>query len=291
MGNAPSWGYFSSNLAAVATAPGTAVNTNSGDTNESTPVSLIAAITHDVEYLQIGIAGCFSGGTNVDQRCTFDIVIDPAGGTSWDTTNPIITGLLAGHTSSMAATSACPLWYHFPLWLPSGCSIGTRVRASQTTQITTPRVILNAYGGNKNPESWWCGRTVETIGITDDATCAGTSHTAGSSNAWSTPGNVGSTMVGECGAVQFGLQCQVGTQTATQYLFEFGVGSLPASAQASALQRVGPPIFAQGGTAENGGFTPPGPIFTQQPSGTQWQVHGLCGGTAIAFGAGVYAVH
>lgn len=279
MPTGPSWANCTSNIAGTpSTAIGTAVPTTGVANDDSTPVALLTNVDHDVEMLAIGISGYVYSANDV--RALVDIVVDRAGGSSFDTTNIPIEHLLAGHTAAAGAAIAVPLWYYFPLWFPAGCSFGARVRSSYAG-VVTGRVTLNVFGGNRNPGSWWCGQSVESLGITE-ASSAGTAHTPGASGNFSSWANVGAAQNGPSGAVQYGYQFAAGTQTALQYIWEFGVAG----------NRIGPPIQYMGATSESQALTPTGPIFTQQEDGAQWQTHAKCSSTnAGTHHAAVYVVH
>jgi hypothetical protein len=257
---------------------GTGVTAGANDSDGSA-VSGISALTHDCEYLVVGISNWTANGEN--SSTLLDILIDPAGGTSWST-DPLISDLLTGQADAGTTNSdALPIVYHFPIWIKSGTSIGLRAQTARATDVSG-RVWLYAYGGNANPSSWWCGQHVTTIGV-DTATSQGTNHTPGNSGAYSTWADLGSPLPATCGALQFAVQ---GTNTDTtqaglQYFFEFGVGST----------RIGPNIWRSTTTGENGTTISGGVLFSAQPSGTQLQVRATCSGTAEILDVAAYAVH
>jgi hypothetical protein len=274
----PSWGHCSTNLTGTpGTTPGTAVTAGANDA-EGTAQALLTALTHDVEYLVIGCYAFNIGGEN--GSTLLDILVDPAGGSTWAAT-PLISDLLVGQSGGFAATSAGVHWYHFPVWIKSGHSIGAQA-ATARASVLAGRVMVYAYGGNANPASWWCGQHVTAIGV-DTATSQGTNHTPGNSGAYSTWTNFGSATPANCGAVQWGVQ---GTNTDTtqasaSYFFEFGVGST----------RIGPNIYRGTGTAESGLILPTGPIFCALPTSTQMMVRATCSGTAESLDVAAYVVH
>jgi hypothetical protein len=175
----PGWAHCTSNISGTpSTTPGTAVTASATANTDGTSVSLLTALSHDVEYLIIGVHG-FGASTN-NTSALLDILVDPAGGTSWLST-PIINDLLVGYTGAIGVSGVtiAPVtrWYHFPLWIKSGASIGARVRCATGSQAG--RVIVHAFGGNASPSSWWCGQFVTEIAI-NAGTSKGTDHTAGS---------------------------------------------------------------------------------------------------------------
>lgn len=273
----PSWGHCTTNITGTPTAnAGTQVTAGANNADGSS-AALLTNVSHDVEFLVIGFhsynISTGNGSTLVD------ILIDPAGGSSWST-DPVINDLLAGQTLGTGNALPVTWWYFFPLWLKSGCSIGARARTAHTATIAG-RVIVCAYGGNANPASWWCGQSVESVAITA-ASSKGTDHTAGNTGAYSAWTNLGSTLSKPCGALQFGVHGTNSdtTQASNAYFFEFGVGST----------RIGPPIIRCTNTSEAGWVSPSGPIFCALPSGTQLQVRGSCSGTAEVIDVAAYAV-
>ena len=273
----PSWGHCTTNLSGTPNiaALGTAVTAGANNADDAA-VSLISAITHDVEFLQIYFQDFFAPGANCSTLV--DVLIDPAGGTSW-LSAPLISDLLAS-SGTNGVTTAPWRYYHFPVWIKSGTSIGAQARNAQG--VTAPgRVIVYASGGNSNPGSWWCGQHVESVGVTA-ASSQGTNHTAGNSGSYSAWTNLGSTLSAPCGALQFAVQ---GTNTDTtqnsaSYFYEFGVSST----------RIGPPIVKSTSTSELGWQPPSGPIFCALASGAQLQVRGTCSGTAEVQDVAAYAV-
>ena len=261
----PSWGHCTSNY--VGTAPSTLGTNLTAAANDAdgTAVSALTAVGHDVEFLAIMAHGFNTTGAN--SSTLLDVLVDPAGGSSW---TPIVNDLLVGQSLSASQTVPIAVYYYFPIWLKSGNSIGFRARTAHTADVTTGRVVVHAFGGNANPGSWWCGQTVETIGV-DDTISQGTNHTAGVSSAFSTWTNFGTAISKPCGAIQFGVH---GTNTDTtqagnNYCWEFGVAST----------RIGPPIYRSTNTTESGFSLPTGPIFVSLPASTQLMVR------AAAFGA------
>ena len=272
----PGWAHCTSNITGTpSTTVGTAVTAGANNADGSS-VALLTAVDHDVEYLVIQIAQFTLSGSL--GKVLLDILVDPAGGSSWAST-PLIEDLLAGFTPSLSTVVGPTQSYHFPLWLPSGCSIGARARTAHTATIAG-RVTMHAYGGNKRPDTWWCGRTVESVGITA-ASSKGTDHTPGNSGAFSAWASLGSVLSAPAGAVQFAVQGSDAASAANQYHFEFGVGST----------RIGAPIWASFGTAESRAVSQQGLIFADLASGAQLQVRGTCSGASPeAIDVAAYAV-
>lgn len=235
------------------------------------PVALLSALAHDCEYLVLAISGM--GGSAINSSALLDLLVDPAGGTSWSV---LISDLLAGFTAPVdydgTGNLAVPLMYHFPLWIKAGTSVGALARCTNGSAFAnTPRVIAYAAGGNKNPASWWCGQKVETVGTFDTANSLGQAHTPGASGAFSSWTSLGSATAARSGALQYGVQGPGGTSaTGRVYRFEFGAGS----------NQIGPCLYRGLGTLEVGTHFFPGPVFCDIPAATQMQVRAACGGAS-----------
>lgn len=274
----PVWARSSTNLTSTPNAAinGSTVTPGTSNANGSS-FTLISAVAHDVEYLVIGAAGYLTTGS--DNSSQIDILIDPAGGTSWSST-PLIADLLVGGAPTGTQSVPVGTYYFFPIWIKSGTSIGARARTSHTAAPATPRVIAAAFGENRNPGSWWCGQQVVAIGTTA-ASSAGTSHTAGNSGAYSSWASLGSTTPSWAGAIQYGAQVTATAHNNLGYYFEFGVGGT----------RIGAPICVISSTGEACTRNlMQGPIFCDIPSGAQLQVRGTCSGTAQAMEVAAYLV-
>ena len=271
----PSWASCTTNLSGTPSAtPGTAVTAGANNA-DGTAVSAIAAIAHDVEHLVIGIAGFQTSGGN--GKTLLDVLIDPAGGSTWNAT-PLIGDLLAGCSPVLSTIVSFSPVYEFPLWIKSGASIGLQARTAHTAALAG-QVVIKAIGGNANPGTWWCGKTVDSIAITA-ASSKGTDHTPGNTGTFSAWTNLGSTLSAACGALQFAVQGSDTGGDNLQYHWEFGVNST----------RIGPNIYRRHNTGETGWVTPQGPIFRALPSGAQLQVRATCSGVAEVFDVAAYAV-
>lgn len=277
----PQWAYNTSNLAATPThLLGTSVTAGASNADGAT-VTLLPALTHDVEYLRIGFNGFIY--MNADCSALLDILIDPAGGTNWSS---LIDDLLVGFTAA-CATSGAPSgpcnWYDFPLWIPAGASIGARARTAAASSVTG-NVAVFARGGNGNPASWWCGQQVRALGV-DAAASHGTFITPGTAPSWSAWTNVGSALDLACGAVQFWVQgpgAAAGAYSNKDH-WQIGVGGTA----------IGPAIAKLHTSGEASWSTPTGPIWADLPAGTQLQARGMTDAfvTPVAIDAGIYTVH
>lgn len=240
-------------------------------------VSVLAAVPHDIHYLVIGIAGGNLSGA--DAQCLFDILVDPAGGSSW---SELIDSLIGGFTPLPAAGGGwTPSFYHFPLWIKSGSSLGVRGRTKHTAAITTGRIIIWAYGEPNRPEMWWCGSKVESLGI-NAGTSSGTNVTPGNSGTFGSWADIGGTTSGRFGAIQLGINGSDAAATAVGYHWQIGHGS---------LKMLGSPtIYSSNGTSETGQRIYSGPIYCDIPAATQMQVRGTCSGTAEVHNVALYGV-
>jgi hypothetical protein len=277
----PDWAYCTHNLPSAIDASVVGVTCTSGTSNaDGSAVALFsAALAHDAEYLRLMISGAMPVSGNND--LLMDVLIDPAGGTSWTEFIPyLITGALGGTESSGNNPSGPSARYDFPIWIPAGASLGIRARSAHSV-ASNLTVAAFAFGGNANPASWWCGQRVTGVGI-NAASSTGTAHTAGNSNSFSSWANLGSPLPAAAGALQFAVNGPGGTfYSQNAYQFEFGVGGA----------RIGAPMFRVLTSNEVGWLLETGPILKKLPAGSQLQVRGSCSGTAQSLGVAAYAVH
>jgi hypothetical protein len=239
-------------------------------------VTLLPALGHDCEYVVISAEGNSASGVN--RSALLDILIDPAGGINW---SELISDLLCGYAGekSSLVVPGVPYQYHFPLWIPAGASIGAQMRNAAVSVQTD--VIIQAYGGNKNPASWRCGQRVSTVGTMSPSTSRGQSHTSGNIGTFSSWVDLGSALPYPGIAAQFAMQCE-GSAAVNNlaYYFEFG----------SASTRIGPRRYHVTGNSESAASLHTGPIFYEFPSGLQMQVRGTCSGAAEAVDVAAYVV-
>jgi hypothetical protein len=271
--NGPSFAHWSDNIASPSSDGldyGTGVTPGLSNADGSA-VTLLPALAHDCEYLVLAVCGFALSGGNTS--ALLDILVDPAGGTSW---SELIADLLCGYSSFVemdgSGTFGVSLMYHFPVWLKAGTSIGAMARCAHGSALTAaPRVVAYAAGGNKNPASWWCGQKVETVGTFDAANSRGQAHTPGASGAYSSWTSLGSPTGVRAGAAQFAVQGPGSSSVSGKvYRFEFGAGS----------SQIGPCCYRGMGGLEVGTHFFPGPVFCDIPAGTQMQVRGACGTTS-----------
>jgi hypothetical protein len=276
----PSWAYCTHNLPSPPDAAALGTSCAPGVNNaDGAAVTLLPALAHDVEYLKLAISLSSSGGANND--ILMDVLVDPAGGTSWTTLIPhLIAGALCNTSTSTTQPSGPSGFYDFPVWIKAGSSLGIQARTAHSAAQTL-KVAAYALGGNANPASWWCGQRISSIGVNASAS-TGTLHTGGSSGAFSSWTDFGSPLAADCGALQWGVNGEGdGVYSGQAYQFEFGAGGT----------KIGAPMFRALTAGENGWVAPTGPIFRRLGAGTQLQVRAACGGAAQALGVAAYAVH
>lgn len=210
-----SWGYEVDNLAGAtpSVTPGTSFNIGGGN-SDGAAVSVIT-LTKDIHYLAL-IAGGTSQGAE-DNSATMDILVDPAGGTSWAT---FITGLVIGSSAQPSATQRLAHDYHFPITIKAGSAIGVVSRKTGAT-TNTGRVIMWAFGSSKRNEIKWSGQKVETLGLTTAS--KGTAHTAGNSGAFSAYATIG-TSTRKYSAIQFGFNSVDSNTQQNAYHWQIGAG-------------------------------------------------------------------
>lgn len=146
---------------------------------KGTAVSLIGGgtVTEDVYGVAITFSNSVAVGQNKRYLC--DLLIDPAGGSSWST---IINNLICPGTALQQGGYN----YYFPLYLKSGTSIGMQLQASNGG---SPRVGVKLYGKPSRPDLVKCGTKVESFGATTGST-EGTAINPGNqvAGAWTSMG-------------------------------------------------------------------------------------------------------
>jgi hypothetical protein len=183
-------------------APGVAI-TGGNSNADGTAVAIIGtALTHDVELLEVIIlCSTATAQSAVDTSMILDLLVDKAGGTSWDTTNLFIEGLFAGYLGASAGTTFASRRWKFPVWLPAGTTIAGRARSTVASGNTAFLVQLIARGGVNRPEQWWCGQLVDAIGINRAASGGTTVAPSASANTYGSWTSIGSATARRYGAL------------------------------------------------------------------------------------------
>lgn len=141
-----------------------------GSSTKGSAVSCLsgATVAQDVFGMSISFgSGYVTAGI---RRWLSDILIDPAGGTSWSV---LIANLLANGPSFFSGGYN----YYFPIYLKSGTSIGFQTQCSTATQAL--RCAIRVFGKPSRPDLVKVGRKVETFGATTGSS-SGTAFTPGS---------------------------------------------------------------------------------------------------------------
>lgn len=270
------WAYCTDNLPSTPSTTATGTTIACGASNsDGSAATVLTALAHDVEYLIIGFSAS-SSPSATNSSCLIDLLIDPAGGTSWTS---IVDDMLAGFLGQTGTSNqGNQRQYKWPIWIPAGASIGMRGRTANGSTFNI-RTNVWAYGGNRNPASWWCGQKVTTYGATP-ASSIGTDHTAGNSGSYSSWATIAASTE-DHHAFNWGVQGVHGTtQSGLAYHFQFGVGST----------QLGGTYYKQTTTAEASWDMNPGPVYATVASGTNLQIRGTCSGTAETLDVAIYGI-
>lgn len=168
---APAFNQSASSQVTPATGPGTTITSGTANTKGSY-TTLIASLGFDAVLLVIDIANSFTAAT--DTSTLLDIAIGAVGQET-----AIIPNLLAGYAGA-ASEDGSPRHYLFPLYVPSGSRISARSASAQASG--TCSVWVQAYGGLRRSEDWWCAEQVIAYGI-NAGVSQGTNVTPGASSA------------------------------------------------------------------------------------------------------------
>lgn len=277
----PAFANCTDNLTGTPPAASIGTNFNAGINNtDSTSVAVLSALSHNVSYLCLGIGGL--SGNGVNSQCLMDVLIDTGGGSTWSAT-PLISDLMCGFTPAPAAgATGLETWYYFPLYVPSGASLGVRCRSVAAATISTGRIAMFAYGNPKRPEMWWQGTSVESVGLFP-ATSSGTTVTPGNSGAFGSWANLLPAPTGRVGAIQLGFGGSDSTAAALGYYFQIGYDSIQlAGSNNMYVNLTTNEICAKAGWNN--------PMWCDIPAGVTIQSRGVCSGTAEAIQIAAYCV-
>ena len=278
--HAPQFSRYESNIQATpGVSLGTQVPNPDGDahTKSTSPTQLIASTTFDAVLVVVTISTSQAANTNTSTLT--DIMI----GASTEEA-VIIPDLLSGFAGG-AGVIGGTRHFIFPLRVPSGSRISARSQ-SVSGSSTSTYVLVQLYGGPRDPAAWWSGSQVICYGA-DAANSCGTAFTPGNSGSEGSAVSVGTTSAGhECLVLGVGGLYTDAAYTALTYHFDVGIGA--SSTEWLTTDR----FIAQ--TNANEGIGCAGttwwPIFHPVPSGTEVMVRGECSGTSNAFSACVYGV-
>lgn len=223
----PAFAYHTPSYTGNPQVPGASVTMGFSNT-PGTAVGLITTpLTHDVELLEI-VINCnvtATALTATDTSAFIDILIDPAGGTAWDTTNILIEGLMAGFIGLQSSTGVnFGRHWSFPLWVPAGATIAARGQSMVASGSVQVEVEVNAFGGINNPSSYWCGTKVDAIGL-NRATSKGVDITPNASaNTYGAFASIGSPTTRRYGCLIPFVCASNGTAGGTRKQAEIGIG-------------------------------------------------------------------
>lgn len=217
----------------------------------------------DCHYLVLGIGG-FNGAA-ANAQTLVDLLIDPAGGTSYSV---LISGLIGGMTPNHGPENCPNNLYHFPLWIPSGAKLGIRARTRHTA-TRSGNVVAYVFGEPVRPDTWWCGSNVETLGLNASVSQGTDIPDDAAASAWSSWTDVGSPTSYRYGCLQMGINGSDGTASSGNYWFQPGYGSNPVPGF--------PPIVRHLNTSEVGVQCGQiAPFWCDIPAGTQMQARQTC---------------
>lgn len=259
---------------AAAASPGVAFTAGANDV-DGAAVALLGALAHDVHYIELGIAG--TGLSTADSSCLLDLLIDPAGGTSWSSLiDDLICGFLAVPTTIVGVNT----WYRFPLFIKAGASLGIQAKTHHTADITSGRAVVVAKGNPNKPDLWWCGSKVESLG--PGANSKGVTITTSTANVFSAWTSIGGPTSGRYGALQFGAQEMTGNVTNNSQYFQIGSGS---------VKLPGTPTIPRIEASSDVGLTYSHTIHCDIPAGTQLQSRMISNGSTQSRNVALYGVY
>lgn len=178
---------------------------------KGTAVSIFAGAAVIADVYEVHLV--FNTPSVAATRFFADLLVDPAGGTSWS----VLIANIAINTPSFAMNGA---QYYFPIYIKAGSSIGMQVSCS-TANINV-RAMVSISGKPSRPDLVQAGSVVETIGAVT-ATTVGTAFTSGAGTVGSYSGALGTT-VRDCWFWQLGILIDDASQTANAYVIELAAG-------------------------------------------------------------------
>jgi hypothetical protein len=175
-------------------------------------VQIGSALTGDCHVLEVWVDS--NAGSNASRNTVLKVGIDAAGGTSF---TDIIQDVICGSAGPFYSDTG--VRYSFPVFIPSGATVGIAAYGSVSTQF---RVSWRACLSPMNPELAPVGQRVECVGISSGY--AGVSVTSGttSEGSWTSLG----TTSNDCFAWECGLQISTADTNwnATSYFIDLAYG-------------------------------------------------------------------
>ncbi len=277
--NAPQFSRFESNIDGTPdNTPGTTVTHNGvAHTKNATWTELIASTAFEAQLLIVTVSN--NQVSNTDSSTLLDIGI---GASTAETA--IISDMAAGWVTTTAGVPGIRNHY-FPLRIPSSSRISARTQSIRTTGDVT--VLVQLFGGPKNPDAWWCGTHVTTYGA-NAANSAGTKFTPGNGGAEGTGVAIGTTSAAHKVFV-LGLQGHPDDASLTNadYHLDFGIDS--SSTQWVATDYWHATISSVTDSVGPAG-TPWMPVYMPLPSGTVLMVRGEGSGTSEPMSAVIHGI-
>lgn len=201
--------------------PLAAANISTANAYSTTYTQVGGALRDDCYGMLINVNNNFAGGTF--RQLALQFSVDYTGGTAFSTGNIIISGLLGSQAITYQLGGG--LWYYFPLYIPSGSTVGVTGRGS-TTAAPVPHVAVKYMTAPSNPSMAKRGAFVETIGLTlGTGTVTGVSVTPSTAvsepNTWTLIGTTQQRLW------HWQLACQHSdtTMTLLNYHVDLGVGT------------------------------------------------------------------
>jgi hypothetical protein len=112
-------------------------------------------------------------GAGVSRNTVLQILIDPAGGTSY---TELMGGIVCSNAPNYTIGSG-GVWYYFPIYIPAGASVAVAARGSATAAL---RVYVTIHQNPRQSSDRSLGSFVETLGLTlGNSVASGISVTAG----------------------------------------------------------------------------------------------------------------
>jgi hypothetical protein len=255
---------------------GVTLTADGSNHTKGSDTAVMSALANDV----YGFMLCFTaGGTDATvRRQMIDLLIDPAGGTSWSilinnlyTNMPSLSAGMFGHR------------FYFPVFLPAGTTIGGRTQ--DAVGGGTVRISMRVFGQPTRPDLLKVGTKVQTLGasttLTDGVTVVPGTSTMGSYSA-----TLG-TLTNDAWWWQLGIGSNDSTHGANLYMWDV---AHDATSKYLCMHGVEYGSSTSLETTGKGAYgeTPP---FRHAPAGTDVYVRARCSGTPDStFSAAVYAV-
>lgn len=211
------WSFSSTGATRVAAAWGTSVTPGNNTMGTAVQVLSSANVAKDCFGITVNFN---SNGVSTAARDTIcDIVVDPAGGTSWSV---LLPQLLASSASGAFGAFGSGINYFFPIFIKAGSSVGCRASVNNAT-VGTLRCALRVVGAPRDAREVTVGTRCVAVGVTA-GTSTGTAVTPGttSEGSWT---SLGTLAAGDQPWYwQYGMGVNNGTITAVAYSGDLGIG-------------------------------------------------------------------